>query len=282
VRFGPTGLEVQPPRAIAGSVPSEWWSNPPPAAQQNARDEEFTSDVLSSSFAWWTDPTIGSGLTPATADDSPLLVTSLPAVRPRYQCNKRRPSWLQVQVPKSSLNAGGIFDAGSWWCLKPLTPNADDSYYSRVQNPNVWVTGGSGSSGVCQGLVLMAATGGVPDKNNALVICSQGNIGSSTGSSFANFYTVLAGVTALRPLGSFDQSIGAFGGFGIGRRASSNWRGIFMPADSTQTRVVEEFAQAFTPAFIGWWWRVQNAVTFNPIVGADLLRCPASANTLPL
>jgi hypothetical protein len=278
---------VGPPRSSGGgAVDSEWWSYPPPPAPApaapNARDLEFREDTLPSSLAWWTDPTIGSGLTPATADDSPLLTSSLPGVRPRYQCNKRRKSWLQVQVPKSSVNAGGVFDSGGWWLLQPLAPNADDSYYTRVQNPNVWVTGGSGSSGVWQAMVLMAATGGVPDKNNALVIGSQGNIGSSTGSSYANFYTILAGVPALRPLGSFDMSIGAFAGFGLVRRASSNWRGIFMAPDSTQTRVVDEFAQAFTPAFIGWFWRVQNAVTFNPILGADLLRLPANANALPL
>lgn len=266
-----------------GSTDSEWWSYPPPPLYVDVRNEEFRSDTLDPQWDWWTDPTIGTGLTLSSADNNVTLTPeSLPAAIPRYKINnQRRPSWIEIQIPRSGITSNTVFAQGSWWLLKPLTPNADDGYITRFQVPNVWNTGGGPSSGVSHFLALMADTGGVPDKNNAIIIGSQG-IGNSSGSSFANMYTVIAGVINVRPLGSFDQSVGFISGVGIRRRASSNWLGVYQAPDSSQTRIVQEFAQAFTPAYIGWWMRLDGGVSHNPINGIDLLRCPADKDALPI
>jgi hypothetical protein len=265
-------------------VPSEWWTNPPPASQANARNDEFDSDTLNPAWVWYDDPVVGTQLNQISAvNNVDLSNLTLPAVpTPRYKLNNnRRASWLEVQVPRSTINSDAVFAGGSYWLLKPLTPNADDTYYTRVQTPNFWNTGGFAAAPIAHFLVLMAATAGVPDKNNAIIIGNQG-IGNATGGSFSLMYTYIAGSEVVRPIGSFNMSVGSLPAFGIQRRASSNWNGFFFDALSGQTRPVGEFAQAFTPAFIGWWFRVQLNASYPPIFAMDLLRCPAALNILPI
>jgi hypothetical protein len=284
MRLGPPGLEVALPSSSGGgSVDSEWWQYPAALNQQNARNEDFLSDVLDPAWAWWKDPTAGSALTATTADNNvTLTMSSSPATKPRYKVNdQRKPSWMQLQVPKAVGSSDVIFAAGSWWLLKPLTPTANDCYYTRTQIPMPWVTSGSANAGLSQMLVLMAATGGAPDKNNAIIIGDQG-LGSNTGGTSSLMYSVVAGAASIRPLAAFDMSVGGFSSFGIRRRASTNWSGWYGAADSGAFRTVEEFSLAFTPAFVGWWIRVQPVAVHNPIFSFDLLRCPADADALPL
>jgi hypothetical protein len=269
---------VQSPPS-GGGVSSEWWTYPPSAAQVNSRNEEFLSDVLDPAWAWWTNP--AGVIIPGTADNNvTLTMDSSPATKPRYKVNdQRRPSWMQVQVPRAN-NDNTRFYAGTHWLLKPLTPNADDCYYTRTTAPLVWNSGGTHSAGIQFWMCLMGSAAGVPDLASYIAIGMQG-YGLTTGGA----YSLMATDAGFFPAGAIDQFILAgIPAFGIRRRASSNWSGVFFDNQSASYRFSAEIVKAFTPAFIGWAFRTQLApvTSHNPIFEMDLLRCAAGADVLPL
>ena len=283
--LGNPGLIVGSPPASGAAPISEWWWYP---AAPDARDVEFENVALPAGFAWWEDNG-GAGplVAHAAVNNVALTMDSSPATFVRYKVHTdRRRSWMECQVPQQG--GGGVpYNGKGYYLLRPITLETDVCFWSRMQFPVNWLSGGTGVAGPVGSYIVLGSAAGIPNRDTALMIGFEGQTNTG-GNVNGNLFVISGAASAIVPIGSFEFSQGSIPGVGFRRRSSTNWAGIFMSIDFNRT--VAEFTQAaiggtfatFAPTHVGWKFRSNIGQGYNPIFGIDFDRWSTDVNKLPL